>query len=146
MEMANAVVSQSGGPTGVINASLVGVIEEAQKHAGITKLYGAVHAVSGMVKNEFVDLTDISAETLDAIAASPSAALGSSRDKPDAAYCANILEVFKKRNIEYFFYIGGNDSANTCKAEARKEGETDGQESPQTGQENCDRCCSKGQS
>lgn len=113
--MANAVVSQSGGPTGVINASLVGVIEEAQKHEGITKLYGAVHAVSGMVKDEFVDLTDISPETLDAIAVSPSAALGSSRDKPDTAYCTKILEVFKKRGIEYFFYIGGNDSANTCK-------------------------------
>jgi len=113
--MPNAIVSQSGGPTGVINASLVGVIEQAQKHSKIDKLYGAVHAVSGIVKEDFVDLTDVSAERLDEIAASPSAALGSSRDKPDTEYCNKILDVFKKWDIEYFFYIGGNDSANTCK-------------------------------
>ena len=53
---ANAVVGQSGGPTGVINASLVGIIEEASKHPEIKNLYGAVHAVAGIVKDEFVDL------------------------------------------------------------------------------------------
>ena len=111
---ANAVVGQSGGPTGVINASLVGVIEEANKHPEIENLYGAVHAVAGMVKEEFVDLKKLSADTLGEIAASPSSALASSRDKPDAEYCARILDVFKKRNIRYFFYIGGNDSANTA--------------------------------
>jgi 6-phosphofructokinase len=111
---ANAVVGQSGGPTAVINASLVGVIEEAKKHPEIRTLYGAVHAVAGMVKDEFLDLGRLSAETLEIVAASPSSALGSSRDKPDAAYCRRILEVFKKRNIQYFFYIGGNDSANTA--------------------------------
>ena len=111
---ANAVVGQSGGPTGVINASLVGVIEEAKKHPEIQKLYGAIHAVAGMVKDEFIDLGKLSAETLETVAASPSSALGTSRDKPDAAYCRRILEVFKKRNIQYFFYIGGNDSANTA--------------------------------
>jgi 6-phosphofructokinase len=111
---ANAVVGQSGGPTGVINASLVGVIEEARKHPEIKNLYGAIHAVAGMVKNEFIDLKKLSAETLEMVAASPSSAIGTSRDKPDEEYCANILEVFKKRNIRYFFYIGGNDSANTA--------------------------------
>jgi len=111
---ANAVVGQSGGPTGVINASLVGVIEEANKHPEIENLYGAIHAVAGMVKNEFIDLKKLSAETLEVVAASPSSAIGTSRDKPDEEYCANILEVFKKRNIRYFFYIGGNDSANTA--------------------------------
>ena len=111
---ANAVVGQSGGPTGVINASLVGVIEEAKKYPQIEQLYGAVHAVAGMVKEEFIDLNSIDAETLEIVAGSPSSALGSSRDKPDAEYCAKIMEVFKKRNIRYFFYIGGNDSANTA--------------------------------
>jgi len=110
---ANAVVGQSGGPTGVINASLVGVIEEANKHPEIENLYGAIHAVAGMVKEEFIDLKKLSADTLEEVAASPSSALGSSRDKPDEEYCARILDVFKKRNIRYFFYIGGNDSANT---------------------------------
>ncbi len=111
---ANAVVGQSGGPTGVINASLVGVIEEARKHPEIETLYGAVHAVAGMVKEDFIDLNKISDDTLAQVAAAPSSALGTSRDKPDTEYCARILEVFKKRNIRYFFYIGGNDSANTA--------------------------------
>lgn len=111
---ANAVIGQSGGPTGVINASLVGVVEEAKKYAEIENIYGAVHAVAGMVKEDFIDLKAVSEEDLEIIAGSPSSALGSSRDKPDEAYCEKILEVFKKRNIQYFFYIGGNDSANTA--------------------------------
>ena len=111
---ANAVVGQSGGPTGVINASLVGVIEEAKKHPEIQNIYGAIHAVVGMVKDDFIDLTKLSADTLELVAASPSSAIGTSREKPDEEYCAKILEVFKKRNIRYFFYIGGNDSANTA--------------------------------
>ena len=112
--MANAIVSQSGGPTGVINASLVGVIEEACKHKEIDNLYGGVHAVAGIVAENFIDLKQLSMKTIAQVAASPSSALGSSRDKPDAEYCAKILEVFKKRDIRYFYYIGGNDSANTC--------------------------------
>jgi len=111
---ANAVVGQSGGPTGVINASLVGVVEEAKKHPEIQNIYGAVHAVAGMVKDQFIDLGKLSDETLKTVAASPSSALGSSRDKPDKEYCCKILEVFQRRNIRYFFYIGGNDSANTA--------------------------------
>lgn len=111
---ANAVVGQSGGPTAVINASLVGVIEEARKHPEIKNLYGAIHAVTGIVKDEFIDLGKLSPDTLKSLAASPSSALGSSRDKPDAEYCKKILDVLKKRNVRYFFYIGGNDSANTC--------------------------------
>jgi len=111
---ANAVVGQSGGPTAVINESLVGVIEEANKHPQIKNLYGAVHAVAGIVKEDFVDLKKLSADTLEKVASSPCSALGSSRDKPDAEYCARIFEVFKKHNIRYFFYIGGNDSASTA--------------------------------
>jgi 6-phosphofructokinase 1 len=67
-----------------------------------------------MVKDDFIDLGKLSAETLELVAASPSSAVGTSRDKPDKEYCAKIMEVFKKRNIRYFFYIGGNDSANTA--------------------------------
>jgi 6-phosphofructokinase 1 len=112
---ASAVVGQSGGPTAVVNASLVGVIEEAKRHPEIKKLYGAVHAVVGIAKDHFIDLKKLSAGTLKAVAASPSAALGSSRDKPDPQSCAEIIEVFKKRDVRYFFYIGGNDSANTAR-------------------------------
>jgi 6-phosphofructokinase len=111
---ANAVVGQSGGPTGVINASLTGVIEEVCKHSQIENLYGAIHAVQGIVKENFIDLKKLSIADLEGIAACSSSALGSSRDKPDEEYCHRIFEVFKKRNIRYFFYIGGNDSANTA--------------------------------
>jgi 6-phosphofructokinase 1 len=111
---ANAVVGQSGGPTAVINESLAGVIEEANKHSEIENLYGAVHAVEGIVKEDFIDLKKLSADTVEQVAASPCSALGSSRHKPDAEYCARIFEVFKKCGIRYFFYIGGNDSANTA--------------------------------
>ncbi|HEW79141.1 MAG TPA: diphosphate--fructose-6-phosphate 1-phosphotransferase, partial [Phycisphaerales bacterium] len=111
---ANAVVGQSGGPTGVINASLVGVIEEVCKHNEIENLYGAINAVQGIVREDFVDLKKLSIEVIEGVASCPSSALGSSRDKPDKEYCARILEVFKKRNVRYFFYIGGNDSANTA--------------------------------
>jgi len=111
---ANAVVAQSGGPTVVINASLVGVIEECQKHPEIEKLYGAIHAVAGMVKDHFIDLTKLPKKTLELVASTPSSAIATSRDKPDEEYCAKILDVLKKRNIRYFFYIGGNDSANTA--------------------------------
>jgi len=111
---ATAVVGQSGGPTAVINASLVGVIEEVCKHNQIENLYGAVHAVRGIVNEDFVDLQKLPIRTLEELAGSPSSALGSSRDKPDEEYCRRIFEVFRKRNIRYFYYIGGNDSANTA--------------------------------
>jgi 6-phosphofructokinase 1 len=111
---ANAVVGQSGGPTGVINASLAGVIEQVCKNDKIENLYGAIHAVQGIVKEDFIDLKRLSVSELEGIAACSSAALGSSRDKPDEEYCRKIFDVFKKRNIRYFFYIGGNDSANTA--------------------------------
>ncbi len=111
----NAIVSQSGGPTGVINASLAGVIEAAQKCENIDTIFGAVHAVAGIVKDEFVDLTNLDSDTLDLVAGSPSSALGSSRDKPDVEYCNKIIKICQKRQVRYFYYIGGNDSANTCK-------------------------------
>ena len=111
---ANAVVGQSGGPTGTINASLAGVIEEVSKRSEIENLYGTIHAVEGIVKEDFIDLKSLSVSVLEGVASCPSAALGSSRDKPDEAYCRKIFDVFKKRNVRYFYYIGGNDSANAA--------------------------------
>jgi len=110
----NAVVGQSGGPTGVINQSLVGIIEEVCEQDCIVNLLGAVHGVSGIVKDDFMDLKRISRHDLEDIARTPSAALGSTRDKPDEEYCHRIFEIFRKKDIRYFFYIGGNDSANTA--------------------------------
>lgn len=113
----NAVVAQSGGPTAVINQSLVGVVEGLRAHAkgSIGSIFGARHGVRGMIEESFVDLTSTPPDLLEAVAATPSAALGSSRDKPDAAYCEKILAALKKRDIRFFFYIGGNDSSDTCR-------------------------------
>jgi len=110
----NAVVGQSGGPTCVINQSLVGVIEEVCEQECIGQLWGAVHGVQGIVSDQFLDLKKISRRELDDIAKTPSAALGSTRDKPDEEYCNQIFEIFKKKDVHYFFYNGGNDSANTA--------------------------------
>ncbi|HEX7010307.1 MAG TPA: 6-phosphofructokinase [Phycisphaeraceae bacterium] len=111
----NAVIGQSGGPTAVINQSLVGIVETLRGRAGIDRILGARHGVRGIVQNQFVELQDVPQERLERVAATPSAALGSSRDKPDAEYCKRIFAAFEKNNVRYFFYIGGNDSSDTCR-------------------------------
>jgi 6-phosphofructokinase 1 len=111
----NAVIGQSGGPTSVINQSLVGVIEEQRKTGHIGKLLGAIHGVRGIIDENFSDLGRCPDDLLARIATTPSAALGSTRDKPDRAYCEKILRVFTKNDVRYFFYIGGNDSADAAR-------------------------------
>jgi 6-phosphofructokinase 1 len=111
-----AVVGQSGGPTVVINQSLVGVIEGVMKNKGaITGLLGSRHGVRGIIEEKFIDLSNVSPSTLEAVAVTPSSNLGSSRDKPDREYCRNMFKIFKKHDVRYFFYIGGNDSADTAR-------------------------------
>jgi 6-phosphofructokinase 1 len=111
----NAVIGQSGGPTMVINQSLVGVIQEVQKHTHIERLLGARHGVRGIIDNDFIDIKNTPAELAERIALTPSAALGSTRDKPDHAYCEKIFKSFEKNDVRYFFYIGGNDSCDTAR-------------------------------
>jgi ATP-dependent phosphofructokinase / diphosphate-dependent phosphofructokinase len=111
----NAVIGQSGGPTNVINQSLVGVIEHLRANPAIEKLLGARHGVRGVINDDYIDLTNVPADLRERVAVTPSAALGSTRDKPDEAYCQRIFESFKKQNVRYFFYIGGNDSADTAR-------------------------------
>lgn len=111
----NAVVGQAGGPTMVINESLVGVIQEVQKYDHIEHLLGARHGVRGIISNDFIDLKRQPTQMLEAVARTPSSALGSTRDKPDAVYCERIFEVFRSFDVRYFFYIGGNDSAQSAK-------------------------------
>src|SRR3954471_19733198 len=111
----NAVIGQSGGPTSVINQSLVGAVMEAKKAGHIDKLLGARHGVRGVVDEKFISLKDTPDDLLERIALTPAAALGSTRDKPDQAYCEKIFNVFKKNNVRFFFYIGGNDSADTAR-------------------------------
>ncbi len=77
--------------------------------------HACVHGVRGIIEEDFVDLTQATSHNLEQIGQTPGAALGSTRDKPDKEYCKKIFDVFKKYNIRYFFYIGGNDSADTCR-------------------------------
>ncbi len=109
-----ALVAQGGGPTAVINQSLAAVVLEARKFPEITKVYGARHGVRGILNEEFLDLTQATTNNLEQIALTPASALGSTRDKPDMEYCKKMFKVMLAHEIRYFFYIGGNDSADTC--------------------------------
>jgi len=109
------VVAQGGGPTAVINQSLAGVVLESRKFTQITKVYGAVNGVNGIINENFLDLTQETTHNLEQVALTPSSALFSTRDKPDEKYCRQIFEVFKAHDVRYFFYIGGNDSSDTVR-------------------------------
>jgi ATP-dependent phosphofructokinase / diphosphate-dependent phosphofructokinase len=115
----NAIIGQSGGPTAVINESLVGAVEALRKRlvdaGAVRRIFGMRHGVNGLVKDDIVDLTKVKESVLKAVGRTPSAALGSSRDKPDRDYCNAILNACNKHGIRYFFYIGGNDSSDTCR-------------------------------
>ena len=109
------VIAQGGGPTAVINQSLVGAVLESRKFPEVTRVWGAIHGVRGIVDETFVDLSEATTHNLELVAQTPSSALGSTRDKPDAEYCHRIFGVFKKHDVRYFFYIGGNDSSDTVR-------------------------------
>lgn len=111
----NAVIGQSGGPTAVINQSLVGVVQGLRAGGFAGRVLGMRHGVSGLVADQLADLTEVDNDRLERLAASPSAGLGSTRAKPDQAFCERILEACKRHEIGYFFYVGGNDSSDTCR-------------------------------
>jgi ATP-dependent phosphofructokinase / diphosphate-dependent phosphofructokinase len=119
------LVAQGGGPTAVINQSMVGAVLESRKFRNVDLVYGAYHGVRGIVDEEFLDLTQETSHNLEMVAQTPSSGLGSTRDKPDRKYCHEIFEVLKAHGIAYFFYIGGNDSSDTVRIvseEARQAG------------------------
>jgi 6-phosphofructokinase len=109
------VVAQGGGPTAVINQSLVGVVLESRKFSQVTRVYGAINGVTGIVNENFIDLSQETTHNLEQIADTPSSALLSTRDKPDVKYCKEIFKVLKAHDVRYFFYIGGNDSSDTVR-------------------------------
>ncbi|MBN2163675.1 MAG: 6-phosphofructokinase [Pontiellaceae bacterium] len=109
----NMLIAQSGGPTAVINQSLIGAVMEAKKHKEIKNIYGALHGIQGILDETLINLKKESKATLEAVANTPSSALGSVRRKPTPEDCAAIFKVLEKYDIRYFFYIGGNDSAET---------------------------------
>jgi len=108
------VIGQSGGPTAVINQSLVGAILAAREQEAITGILGAKHGIAGIMAENFIDLSTQSIEHLEDVANTPAAALGSVRLKPGKAECEKVFEAFKKNDVRFFFYIGGNDSAETA--------------------------------
>jgi len=121
------VIGQSGGPTAVINQSLVGAVLAARQQSAITGILGARHGIQGIMDENFIDLTTQSVEQLEQVANTPAAALGSVRLKPGRAECEKVFDVFRKNDVRFFFYIGGNDSAETAHiiAEMAKEANYD---------------------
>jgi 6-phosphofructokinase 1 len=118
----NLLVAQSGGPTAVINASVAGVIQEAGRHECIEEIYGGLHGIWGILREELIDLNDEKAKTIEGLKYTPAAALGTCRYKLDfkkkpeqaAQDLERLFAVFQAHNIRYFFYVGGNDSQDTA--------------------------------
>ena len=104
MPVGKAVIGQSGGPTAVINKSLVGFIKEATK-SNFDEILGARHGISGMLNEDFVDLASLNESQLYGIGKTPSAALGSVRRKPTDSDIEKLISIFEKSNIRNFFYI-----------------------------------------
>lgn len=114
----NAMVGQSGGPSAVINSSLAGVIKGALAANEIETIYGAEHGIEGVIKENFINLSERFSDPsqLELLKHTPAAYLGSCRFKLPKEFddtFVKIFEVFKKQNVAYFFYIGGNDSMDT---------------------------------
>ena len=113
------IIGQSGGPTSVINSSAYGVIRTALDSDCITKVYGAAHGIKGVLEDKLYDMGEEDAYELSLLMNTPSSELGSCRykmadpEKNDTDY-KRILEIFKKYDVRYFFYNGGNDSMDTC--------------------------------
>ncbi len=118
------IIGQSGGPTSVINASAYGVIRTALDNPNITAVYGAAHGIKGVLNDRLYDMSQEDAHELELLLNTPSSELGSCRykianpDVDDTDY-KRILEIFKKYDVRYFFYNGGNDSMDTCSKVSR---------------------------
>jgi len=110
----NLLIAHGGGPTSVINASLMGVIDEAKKHAEIKGIYGACQGIEGVLAGDFIDLRREPTSKVNRLPFTPSSALGSCRRKLTDSDYPLILEILEKFNIRYLFYNGGNDSMDTC--------------------------------
>lgn len=113
--LGNALIGQSGGPTAVINQSLVGVVETLRDDKRVGKVLGALHGIQGVLAGKLVDLSREKRKTLEAVARTPSSALRSVRHKPTEQECRAILDELERLDVRWFFYIGGNDTAETVR-------------------------------
>ena len=109
----NILIAQGGGPTNVINQSLAGIIINEKKKK--SKIFGSINCVNGIINNNFITLNNILSKEIKMLRNTPGAALGSTRDKPDQKYCEEIYNVLKKKRINKFYYIGGNDSSDSLR-------------------------------
>lgn len=109
------VIAQGGGPTAVINQSIVGAALEARKFPQVHRVYGACHGLAGILSEDFLDMTQETTHNLERVAATPGSALGSTRMKPEPGICKEIFKVLQAHDVHYFFYVGGNDSSDTCR-------------------------------
>ncbi len=109
----NAVIFTQGGPTAVINASWVGVVQGLLQSKDIQNIWGAINGIDGVMSENFVDLKAQTAGDLQAISFTPATQLRSTRHKPNAEDNAKMLDVFQKHNIRYVFGIGGNDTSES---------------------------------
>lgn len=116
------VIAQGGGPTAVINQTVAGAAIAARRRDPAAKVLGARHGVRGIRDGNFIDLSGLSEADLRRMGDTPNAALGSTRDKPDEAYCGRILERLKEAGADALIYIGGNDTAGTLQILERSAG------------------------
>ena len=110
----NLIIGQSGGATVVINASLVGAVEAAFADQRVGAIYGMLHGIEGLLKEELIDLRQQPMEIWQQLLQTPSAALGSCRYKLHDHDLERAVEIMKRYDIRYMLYIGGNDSADTA--------------------------------
>lgn len=110
----NLIIGQSGGATAVINASLVGAFKEALKDERIEGIYGMRYGVQGLLEENIIDLRQQPTSIWSQLLSTPSAALGTCRYKLKDEDPARIIDMFRRYNIRYLLYIGGNDSADTA--------------------------------
>ena len=112
------IIGQSGGPTAVINASALGAIQSALQSEQVTRVLGAANGIEGVLKERLFDMAQEDPEELELLKYTPASALGSCRYRmadpavDDTDY-RRLLEVFRKYDVRYFFYNGGNDSMDT---------------------------------
>ena len=116
--MPNCIIAQSGGPTSVINSSVVGLIRANEEFKIFDKVYGGLNGIEGILNKNIIDLSQISSEDIDTFKLTPSSGLGSCRYKmknieESTEEYDRLLDILKSLDIKAFFYVGGNDSMDT---------------------------------